>query len=285
MRKIWSLNIPQETDSTQFEHIIPDGNSLLKGLGGSGKSYAVHKQLGWLAPTYIAPTLALLAEKQAEGWLYYSTPNRFHVDKDCKNPHTKSYLKYDRPGIVFIDEVNISSHLDKVLDKCKQYGIRYILAGDEAQITSQWSLPDLWGRLSRETDVTVTFLMDRRSGDREIMSLKADIREVVLSDLPEGIKVGKIDYIMKMGVQKPTMRQYRTFPLMKMYKHDEENHGELGRGQTSTTVDSMQGQTVSTPHICVINTMTRTEQFPELIYTMVSRFRSFRDIYCVITKS
>jgi hypothetical protein len=85
-------------------------------------------------------------------------------------------------------------------------------------------------------------------------------------------------------VQKPTMEQYRQWPLIKLYKHDEEEHGKLGLGQTSTTVDSMQGQTVSTPHICVINTMTRTEQFPELIYTMVSRFRSFRDLYCVITK-
>jgi hypothetical protein len=283
MRSTRPLNIPQETDSTQFEHIIPDGNILLKGLGGSGKSYAVHKQLGWLAPTYIAPTLALLAEKQAEGWLYYSTPNSFHVDKECKNPHTKSYLRYDRPGIVFIDEVNISAHLDKVLDKCRQYGIRYILAGDEAQITSQWSLSDLWGRLRLETDRTVTFLRDRRSGDSMLMSLKAEVREVVLSDLPIDIRVSKIFYIMS-KVKRPTQAQYRTLPLIKLYKHDVESHGELGACQTSTTVDSMQGQTVSTPHICVLNSGTRTDQLPELVYTMVSRFRSISDIYCVITK-
>lgn len=266
----------------EYEHAIPDGDILLTGLGGGGKSYSILKQLGWLAPTYIGPTLALLDEKRLDGWLYWSTPNRFPVDRDEKNPNRKAYLKYDVPKIIFVDEVNITPYLKDIMEKCKQYGIRVIFAGDEAQIRSSYSMPDLWNVLRANVRHELNFKTDRRSKDPHIKILKARVREIVLSGESNANKVEQIFQIMRY-VRRPKKEQWQTLPLIKLYAHDEDQHGVLPEGQTCITIDKMQGQTVHTPHICVINKGTRTDQLPELIYTMVSRFTRITDLYVVDT--
>lgn len=271
--KRYPLNLPKPPEG--LEHSLPEGNLLLTGLGGSGKSWSVLKTYGWLAPTYVAPTLNLIAEKEKEGWLFTSTPNRFYVETD--NPNALSYLRYDLPKIIFVDEVNITPFLDKVLEKCRHYNIRYILAGDEAQITSSYCLPDIWKVLPTTVDHILDFKTDRRSGDPYIKDLKFKVRKACLRGDADAI------FDLMRQLRRPTREKYRTLPLIKMYRHDEDIHGELGEGQSSTTVDSMQGQTVRVPHICIINRNTRKAQLPQLLYTMVSRFVSIKDIYVLNT--
>jgi len=274
-RNDWPIKYPEPIEG--LEHTIGfDGDYLLTGAGGTGKSHAVYKSLGWLGPTYVAPRLDLLADKEVEGWIETVTEKSFPVDDGFQG---KGYLRRDIPKVVFMDEIGLMSgkDFDCCLEKCQEYGIRVIMAGDEAQIKGMYTPEEIWDRAREYADHCLEFKIDRRSRDAKIRRIKAEIRELALTDMPEDRAVRAMRLLL-LQMKRPNKSHRAKLPHIKLYRHDPEKHGPLPEGG-SRTIDKVQGMTIREPTICVINGNSRRDHLARLIYTMVSRFVSNEDLY------
>ena len=259
----------------RLEHGIPDRPVvLMKGPGGTGKTYCGYQHWAWYAAVYVAPTHKLLEDKRNEGWFqaitHLSFPNETHG-------HRAAWLLNDIPKYVFIDEIGMMNRgdLKRCLDACKKYSIRVIMAGDEAQICRDVAV---WDLATEVSDVTLQFKIDRRSKDHKIRTMKARVRDIVMSDKDLVGKIWEIRSYLALHARRAYKPHRNKLPHLKLYNHDPDKHGPLPEGGCRC-VDSVQGTTIHEPTVCVINGNTRRDQLPELIYTMVSRFVSNEDLY------
>ncbi len=184
-------------------------------------------------------------------------------------------VKHEIPGIIIADEITLANGTDlrKLIEKCKKWGIRLILAGDEAQLVTQYALPDLWSSIRAEFPVELNFTIDRRSADEKLLNIKHVLRTIVLDKEPN-----KNKRILKvLRAFKQANDSTVNLPQIKFY-----NDAKYSKSVNinSMTVDSAQGQTLTVPHVIHVNGCTiRQDQFPSLVYSAVARFRSYDDIY------
>ena len=274
---------PLEVSGHEFTN-IPEGDCLLTGPGGTGKTTFANVALHFLSPVIIVPTKALGQEKVNSGlFTRYGLYASAHVEEG-EEGH-KSFIKHEIPGVMIADEITLANGTDliKLKQKCKKWGIRLILAGDEAQLVTQYALPNLWSTIRSEFPNEINFKIDRRSEDEKIRSIKHILREIVLdSEQNKNNRILKVLRAFKQVTYKST--DTSNLPKIKFYNESKYSNSTTASAESaasaSITVDSAQGQTLKLPHVIHVNGATsRQSQFASLVYSAVARFVSYDDIY------
>lgn len=238
--------------------------TTLTGLGGSGKSTCVGMLQGHLNPLYIAPTRKLRDDKA----------DLFN-ERVCM-AGIQQKLAFGCPSFYVVDEIGLTSNMEKEIFSKLKEGVRVILIGDEAQLNSRYCLEDLWDVVKEKSDSFVEFKIDRRSKGSKLKVIKAKLREIVLDKItPLDERIKQVRLILhRANFTYLSKEEKDTIPVMKFYSDKEQKGNERW-----LTVDKYQGSDISVPTLLWINANTgRKEEFCELVYTMIGRFKNFSDI-------
>lgn len=184
-RQFWYY--PSIINTSKWAKYNPDfdGNCILAGAGGTGKTYSVYTYKGLIKPLYVVPT-HILGRKMKETYgCKYTTINRL-VGDGCI-----SYKeKYGYPSCILIDELTMTDkkYIEKAIEMYPSSLI--LLAGDidgkqwfqcrngNADKYNELFIPDNWRY--------VFYNVDRRSKDDEIKNLKIAIRNKMKEVFIEG---------------------------------------------------------------------------------------------------
>lgn len=162
-----------------------DGNCILSGAGGTGKTYSVYNYKGLIKPLYVVPS-HILGKKMRE--IYncdYTTIQRL-AGIDCI-----SYKEmYKEPHTILIDELTMTnkSFIEKVIQMYPNSLL--LLAGDIDK--NQWYQcrngdQGNFNEIFMPTDWKyVTYNIDRRSKDDNIKNLKQQIRNKMVDIFETG---------------------------------------------------------------------------------------------------
>lgn len=165
-----------------------DGNCVLIGSGGTGKSYSILKNKSIINPLYVVPSHLLGRKCRAEYGCDYTTIHKL-IGEEClpfKDTHRE-------PGVIFIDELTMieSDWIDKAI-KMYPNSLIYV-AGDidkkqwfqcrngyEGNFSKVW-IPN-WRMVNYENDM--------RAKDEQLKAFKVDIRNAMKHYFTDG---GKTD--------------------------------------------------------------------------------------------
>ncbi len=304
--------LPESYNGNLEYTVFPEGNLRLTGQGGTGKTFTTEKILGWANPLYIVPTIKLGESKVPSVFQQYDTYNSWHSMKEGG----LSYVRYRIPRIIVCDEVTLTQagFLEETFSRAEEWGIRLIVIGDEGQIKSQFNRPDLWDYLKQKIPNELYFKMDRRSKCSILAGIKKEMHECSIKGDLDGIMklLGHFQSYKKAPPGCHEIKFYKsTIVSRKPYEErlqeliEELHKGAISKEEAKSkyeemqreneiyvpppkgakivegthTIDSLQGDTISEPHILVVTRLTKREDIPALIYTMVSRFERMEDIY------
>lgn len=165
-----------------------DGNCILAGSGGTGKTYSVYHSKTLIKPLYVVPS-HILGKKMKENYgCEYTTIQRL-VGDDCVS--YKDMFK--EPHTILIDELTMidKKHIDKAIQMYS--GSLILLAGDIDK--RQWfqcrnGNGEIQTELFMPTDWRYEFYTnDMRSKDNQIKTLKQDIRNKMVEVFEMGGRV------------------------------------------------------------------------------------------------
>ena len=154
-----------------------DGNCVLAGAGGTGKTYTIMKDRGFINIRYITPMHTLGVEIRNKYGINYDTMHKF-IGKGCISRREESHSV---PSVILIDELTMhdESDIKKAIemypeclifvagdiDKKQWYQCRN---GTDGQMNDLW-MPQDWRYVFFETDF--------RSLDNDLRKFKLDVRE------------------------------------------------------------------------------------------------------------
>ena len=187
-RQFWYY--PSNIDTTHWSKYQPkfDGNCILAGSGGTGKTYSVYHSKTLIKPLYVVPSHILGKKMKDTYGCEYTTIQRL-VGDDCVS--YKDMFK--EPHTILIDELTMinKKHILKALEMYS--GSLILIAGDidkkqwyqcrhgNGEIQTEIFMPDDW-RYEFYTN-------DMRSKDNQIKSLKQDIRNKMTEIFETGGRV------------------------------------------------------------------------------------------------
>ena len=159
--------------------MVCEGNTLLTGQGGSGKTYSIMSDPCYHKPLFVCPQHVLGADVRKKYGVSYTTIHRL-IGEGCRPFKEEMYY----PPMIFVDEITQieGAWIDKVFEMYPESLI--FLAGDMAG-DGQWfqcrggnglEYSKLW----KPTGVDVVCVAgDRRSRDDALRSLKLQVRSVM----------------------------------------------------------------------------------------------------------
>lgn len=163
-----------------------DGNCVLAGAGGTGKTHTILNDKGFVNPKYVVPMHSLGQEIRNKYGVSYDTMHKF-IGKGCISRRAESDIV---PSVVLIDELTMhdGSDIEKAIamypeslifvagdiDKKQWYQCRN---GDNGEFNELWQPAD-WRY--------VFFEKDYRSLDNELRQFKLDVREKMREVFTDG---------------------------------------------------------------------------------------------------
>jgi len=274
--------------------------AFLIGQGGGGKSYTAAEVLRPLDPWYLAPTIKLRDEKTG------NARGQFRRTLCLASlPRLKTRTL---PGIIIVDEIGLCSMLEHypeakqdpsayVIDWAREHGIRVIFIGDKAQLNSGYAHPNLWELPFKIHASVFEFTKDHRSVNKKTAKLKLGLRVLVIESQTKGISPSdhyrichEIRRLVHDNIKQATQNEKQTLPSIRYYVDTESRklspNGEKDRW---CTIDKKQGSTITQRTIILFNALSKRssaqKNFPETVYTMVSRFTDIDDIRYVDTNT
>lgn len=281
-----------------------DGSCVLAGAGGTGKSYSVLTDKGFINPLYVVPSHLLGRKCRQKYGCNYTTINKL-IGMDCRSFKDTHY----EPATIFIDELTMieGEWIEKAIhmypnslmfiagdiDEKQWFQCRN---GHPGQFSSIWIPGEKWRY--------VYYTNDMRSKDEELKAFKMDIRREMKAVFTDGNQMDavRINYYVK--------KNYKTVPFeeaVKMFQPgdywiagthktnekllergvvsgyinknkeivQEDEVGAVKRG--SFTTHSFQGLTIETERLFV------SLDFFEyaMLYTSISRVCNFNQIVLV----
>lgn len=172
----WYLS---DNDKCKFPEMIIQGNTVMTGQGGSGKTYKIMTDKGFNKILFVSPLHVLGADVKEKYDVPYTTVHKL-IGEDCQ-PYI---LDHPYPPVLFIDEITQieASWITKIFSMYKDSLI--ILAGDINE-KGQWfqcrnGHPGNYSSIWKPENVEIYNVPgDRRSRDEELKQLKLDIRAVM----------------------------------------------------------------------------------------------------------
>ena len=181
-REFWYY--PSEVNVEKFPKYKPefDGNCVLAGAGGTGKTHTILTDKGFVNPWYITPMHMLGIEIQKKYSVRYETIHKFagigFGDKKCQSTREEFHIV---PPVILIDELTMhdGEFIDKVIQLYPESLI--FVAGDIDE--KQWyqcrngtdgTMLPLWNSTGWRF---VFFEKDYRSLDSELRQFKLDVRQ------------------------------------------------------------------------------------------------------------
>lgn len=165
-----------------------DGNCVLTGAGGGGKSYSILKNKSIINPLYVVPSHVLGKKCKSEYGCNYTTIHKL-IGEECI-PYKDSHKE---PGVIFIDELTMigASWIEKAI-KMYPNSLIYV-AGDIDK--KQWfqcrnGYEGNFSKVWIPTWRMVEYNIDMRSKDEELKAFKVDIRNAMKHYFTDG---GKTD--------------------------------------------------------------------------------------------
>lgn len=176
-REFWYY--PSEVNVEKFPKYKPelDGNCVLAGAGGTGKTHTILTDKGFVNPWYITPMHMLGQEIQKKYSVRYETMHKF-AGIGCRSTREDYHLV---PPVILIDELTMhdGQFIDKVIQLYPESLI--FVAGDidekqwyQCRNGSDGTMLPLWNSTGWRF---VFFEKDYRSLDSELRQFKLDVRE------------------------------------------------------------------------------------------------------------
>jgi len=163
-----------------------DGNCVLAGAGGTGKTHTILNDKGFVNTKYVVPMHSLGQEIKTKYGVSYDTMHKF-IGKGCISRRAESDIV---PSVILIDELTMhdGSDIEKAIamypeslifvagdiDKKQWYQCRN---GDNGEFNELW-MPQDWRY--------VFFEKDYRSLDNELRKFKLDVREKMREVFTDG---------------------------------------------------------------------------------------------------
>lgn len=163
-----------------------DGNCVLAGAGGTGKTHTILNDKGFVNPKYVVPMHSLGQEIRTKYGVSYDTMHKF-IGKGCVSRRVESGIV---PSVILIDELTMhdGGDIEKAIamypeslifvagdiDKKQWFQCRN---GDNGEFNELW-MPQDWRY--------VFFEKDYRSLDNELLQFKLDVREKMREVFTDG---------------------------------------------------------------------------------------------------
>jgi hypothetical protein len=152
-----------------------DGNVVLAGAGGTGKSHSVFNDKGIINPLYVVPSHVLGRASKEKYGCNYTTIHKL-IGIDCRSFKETHY----EPGVIFLDELTMidAPWVDKMISMYPRSLL--LLAGDIDG--NQWyqcrngkpgAFSTIWNNSTWRYE---TYTQDWRSKDEELRTFKQDVR-------------------------------------------------------------------------------------------------------------
>lgn len=163
------------------------GNALLTGQGGSGKTYSIFTDHGFIDVLYVSPSHLLGQDVNAKYGAKYTTIHKLLGIDARPGKACRTYRdEFAVPSILFIDEITQipAAWIDKAI---KMYPEALILLAGDIDSDGRWfqcrsgdgdKWNEIWSPKHKNIQV-IEFLEDRRSRDEELKQLKLKIREAM----------------------------------------------------------------------------------------------------------
>jgi hypothetical protein len=197
-RDAWYYPSEINTDNWALYNEKLDGNCVLIGAGGTGKSYSVLTDKGIINPLYIVPSHVLGRKCREKYGCKYNTIHKL-IGVDCI-PYRESNRV---PGVIFIDELTMIEG-DWIEQAIKMYPESLIyVAGDIDE--KQWfqcrnGYTDNFSKIWIPKDWRfVNYNIDMRAKDEELKNFKITIRRVMKEIFTDGnqLDASKINRYVK----------------------------------------------------------------------------------------
>lgn len=152
-----------------------DGNAVLAGAGGTGKTYSVFNDKGLISPLYVVPSHVLGRSCRTTYGCNYTTIHKL-IGVECR-PFVETHYE---PGIILLDELTMmdSAWVDKAIAMYPRSLI--LLAGDidgerwyQCRNGKPGAFSTIWNNTSWKY---VMYETDMRSRDEELRVFKSSIR-------------------------------------------------------------------------------------------------------------
>jgi hypothetical protein len=303
-RDAWYFPAEVKTDKWATYNKNLDGSCVLAGAGGTGKSYSVLTDKGFINPLYVVPSHLLGRKCREKYGCSYTTINKL-IGEECR-PFKETHYE---PGIIFIDELTMieGKWIEKAIEMYPN--ALMFIAGDIDE--KQWfqcrnghpgEFSKIW--LPGNKWRYVYYTNDMRSKDNELKEFKTAIRAEMKRVFTDGNQndAVRMNYYVK--------KNYKTTPFeeaVKMFQPGdywiagthktnekllergvvsgyinknkeivlEDETGAVKRG--SFTTHSFQGLTIETERVFI------SLDFFEyaMLYTSISRVCNFNQIVLV----
>lgn len=282
-----------------------DGNAILAGAGGTGKTYSVYHYKGLIKPLYVVPSHILGKKMRDTYGCDYTTINRL-IGDDCQ-----SYKEmFKEPHTILIDELTMTNKpfIEKAINMYPNSLI--LLAGDidenkrwfqcrngDANNYNEIFMPNDWKY--------IYYTNDRRSKDDKIRALKQDIRNQMIANFKDGglteamllkdhillnyntmsfenaIKEFKSGDIWIAGTHKTNKCLIENGVVSGYINNKKEiNFNGEGEKRGSFTIHSYQGLTIEKERVFISLDLFEYA----MLYTAISRCSYFNQITFVLTK-
>lgn len=190
-----------------------DGNRILAGAGGTGKSYSVFNDKGLIDPMYVVPSHMLGRKMRNKNNCNYITIHKL-IGLDCR-PYCEDHRS---PAVLFIDELTMmeGEWLEKAV---KMYpGSLFLIAGDVDK--KQWfqcrnGHPGQFSKIWNPSDWRyVMYEKDMRSQDEELRVLKEKVRNAMREIFTDG---GQVDASRMNAIVRNMVQTVRFDDAVKMF--------------------------------------------------------------------
>jgi hypothetical protein len=218
----WLVDKPIKTFEYSIEHwydgsaefvkplqgdYIMNGNTLLTGQGGCGKTYGVLKAGNFNKIMYVVPTHVLGSKGREAYGCQYKTIHKL-IGIDCV-PYCQDH---NIPPVILLDELTQypAEWVDKVFELYPHSLI--IIAGDITP-SGQWfqcrsGTPGMFAKIWKPVGVDVRNIEgDRRAKDEELKQLKLVLRNQMLKNFIDGDS-GESDYMKMWAIKNLPMKLY-----------------------------------------------------------------------------
>lgn len=163
-----------------------DGSCVLAGAGGTGKSFSVLTDAGFVNPLYVVPSHLLGRKCREKYGCSYTTINKL-IGMECR-PYKEQYRE---PGVVFIDELTMieGEWIEKAI--AMHPNTLFFIAGDIDE--KQWyqcrnghpgAFSKVW--IPGNEWRYVYYTNDMRSKDQELRDMKTNIRNYMKDAFTDG---------------------------------------------------------------------------------------------------
>lgn len=191
-RDAWYYQSEVDISSWTMYNEKLDGSCVLSGAGGTGKTYSVLTDKGFINPLYVVPQHTLGQKGRISYECNYTTIHKL-IGEDCR-----SYKEMFRePGVILIDELTMieGSWIEKAI--AMYPNSLFFIAGD-IDSTGRWfqTRNGCPGKFSNvwlgQGWKFVEYTNDMRSRDNELKAFKTDVRRVMKEVFTNG---GQFDSI------------------------------------------------------------------------------------------